>query len=231
MSLLRGGERFRGSSEVPLAPEGIQHAQELGMQLQRRGGLDELHTSSMGRAVQTARQIQKFTHAPIVQVTDGLHPWHVGALEGQPVTQERIDYMHNLTSNEPDEVIPGRGPLSVADGESFNQFKQRTLNTLQSIIQQSASAPDRRIGVVTHYRVKKLLEAWMRRGAPQDGEIDPEVMNTHDAGAKPTSIDRLYVDPNIGLQQDAVDLHSPAQLQGGIYVIRHGKTDWNSSES
>lgn len=224
------GERFRGSSEIPLTAQGISDAHDVGVGLASRGGLDEIHTSNLGRAIHTARIISHYTHAPIVDQTDGFHPWHVGRLEGQPITPQSIDLLQSLVRDYPDSKVTGRGPLSTADGESFNSFKTRTLGALQSIIQRSAIYSDKKIAVVTHYRVKKLLDAWMRGGMDPDGGIDTDEMLSKADGIKTAGVDRLSVDPYAGPEMSAVDLKNPSPLMGGVYLIRHGSTDWNSPQ-
>lgn len=223
-----GGERFRGSSELPLTSEGLLKAHALAQKLALKGGLDRILTSSLGRTMKTASIISHYTHAPITDVTNKLHPWHQGGLEGQLVTQDSVDFLNHLISEEPDLKIPGRGPLSTSDGESFNDFRRRTIPYLQKIIGESRSRPQERTGLVTHYRVRKLLEAWMRNGMPEDGSVDAGEMTLHTAGAKPGSVERLSVDPFAGPQLSSVDLDSHGLLPGGIYFIRHEDTPWNS---
>jgi len=223
-----GGEKFRGSSELPLTTEGLMKAHQLGMKLAEKGGLDRLMTSSMGRTVQTAKIISHYTHTPIVHIGDELHPWHMGALEGQDITPEKIDFQNKLIREQPDFKVPGRGPLSTRDGESFNDFKNRTMPFLQQAMAQSRSRPEEATGLVTHYRVRKLLEAWMRKGAPEDGSIDTEEMTTHTAHGKPGSLERLVMDPYAGPQLSSVDLNSSGRLGGGLYFIRHEDTPWNN---
>jgi broad specificity phosphatase PhoE len=226
-----GGEKFRGSSELPLTTEGLMKAHQLGMKLAQKGGLDRLMTSSMGRTVTTAKIISHYTHAPVVHIGDELHPWHLGGLEGQDVTPERVDFQNSMIKDHPDFKVPGRGPLSSRDGESFNDFKDRTLPFLQQMITQSRSRPEEATGLVTHYRVRKLLEAWMRKGMPEDGSIDTNEMTTHTKGGKPGSLERLVVDPYAGPQMTSVDINSPGRLGGGLYFIRHEDTPWNSKDN
>lgn len=221
-------ERFRGSSEIPLLPEGLEAAHKLGMQLQQKGGLDRIMSSSLGRTVNTAKIISQHTHAPITYIGDGLHPWHLGALEGQPVDKDGIDLMNHLIKEQPDVTVPGRSPQSTNDGESFNDFKGRTLNFLKEVVAQHKSRPDEKVGLVTHYRVRKLLEAWMRKGMDPDGVIDTDEMTKHDMGSQPGSLERFRVDPYTGPQIEGVDLKSPSPLTGGLYFIRHEKTPWNA---
>lgn len=223
-------ERFRGSSELPLTDAGVRGAADLGMQIAKKGGLDELMASSLGRTVHTAKIISHYTHAPITHVGDELHPWHLGALEGHEVTDEKNDYVHHLITQEPDTPLPGRGPISTRDGESFNDFKNRSLPFLTNLVHQVALHPDKKIGLVTHYRVRKLLGAWMKNGAQDDLSINSEDMANHDQSAAPGSIERLHVDPYAGPQMTAIDLKSPTPLRGGLYFIRHEATPWNKPD-
>lgn len=224
------GERFRGSSDLPLTGNGIEQARTLAMKLAEKGGLDEIRASSMGRTIHTAKILSQYTHAPITDITDSLHPWHLGYLEGQPVTPEHLALQNHLISDNPDEALPGRGPQSIADGESFNTFKNRTLAYFKSAISRSAADPSRAIALVTHYRDKRLLDAWMRKGMDPEGAIDGPTMTTKDENDTPSSVIRLHVDPSAGPQLSGVDLDGPGKLQGGLYIIRHGETAWNSSE-
>jgi len=224
------GERFRGSSEIPLTDEGVQTAAQTAMKMARKGGLDEIQTSNLGRTIHTAKIFSKYTHAPITYVGDGLHPWHLGSMEGQPVTDESAGMMNRLITDAPDQSLEGRGPQSTADGESFNAFKTRTLGKLQELIGKTSSNPEKKIGVVTHYRVKKLMDSWMRRGMDPSGDIDSTEMTQRDSNNSPGGVDRFTMDPELGPQMHAVDLEGPGQLQGGVYFIRHEKTAWNSGK-
>jgi broad specificity phosphatase PhoE len=223
-------ERFRGSSEIPLTDKGVAAAQTLALQLAKRGGLSEIHASSMGRTVNTARIISNYTHAPIVYIGDGLHPWHLGGLEGQVSTPEFLDYQKRLIAEAPDQPVPGRGPLSIADGESFNDFRQRTIGKLQELVNAHSAQPDRAVGVVTHYRVKKLLDAWVKAGMGKDGEVDTQEMIAHSPDNKPGGVELFRMDKDLGPSITPVDLDSQQRLMGGLYIIRHEATPWNTSD-
>jgi len=218
-------ERFRGSSDIPLTQDGLEAAHTTAQQLARKGGLDRILTSDLGRTRTTAQILSHYTRAPITQVTPALQPWHLGSLEGQQVTPEKIDLMNHLIRHEPDLAPPGRGPESTSDGESFNQFSGRVLPLFDQLLKEHVANPSERTGVVTHFRNKKLFEAWVRKGALPDYQIDPEEMTQE--GGPPGSITRVSSDPRVGIQFNDVDLRSPTQLPGGIYIIRHEKTPWN----
>lgn len=227
----KNSEKFRGSIDVPLTSVGHQQALNTGIRLANKGGLDEIKTSDLGRTIDTARSISRFTHAPITYVGKGLHPWHLGPMEGIPVTPELIQQTNDMVKLTPDEAITGRGEGSTEDGESFNDFKERTLKFLQGEIHKIGSNSQRKIGLVTHFRVKKLLDAWLRKGAQSDFTIDPDVMTDNTNDHTPAGVDRLVLDYNAGPQMFGVDLNSNATLGGGLYLIRHGATAFNSEQS
>jgi len=208
-----GGEKFRGSSDIPLDEKGLQKGYDLAQQLARKGGLDRLLVSDLTRTRQTAAIINKYTRAPIVHSGPELHPWHLGELEGQPVTQDAVDFINHLVTKEPDFKIPGAGPLSIAQGESFNDFKNRALPFIDQALREHISQPQERTGLVTHYRVKKLVDSWVRAGAEADYKIDPgEMLQKGDA---PGTITRLHYDPRVGVQLSEVDPKTSAPLPGG----------------
>jgi broad specificity phosphatase PhoE len=222
------GERFRGTSEVPILPEGLEKAHRLGMALAQRGGLDRIMTSDLGRTQQTAKILSHYTHAPITYSGDGLHPWHLGAMEGQEVTPERLDLMKHLIQDAPDTPFPGLSPSSGVEGESFNSFKNRTLNFLKEAMAQHRARPDERTGLVTHGRVLTLLDSWMRKGMDPDGAIDTEHMTQ--PPEEPGHIKRFSIDPYVGpMMSDVDDKRGHTPLLGGLYIIRHEKTPWNSN--
>ena len=222
-------ERFRGSSDVPLTDEGLQKAHELGQNLAARGGIDRIMTSDLGRTRQTAQVISHYTRAPVVHSGSELHPWHLGALEGQEVTPERVDLMNSLIRHYPDFQIPGRGPESTGDGESFNQFRDRGTRFFDQALRDHIANPSERTLLVTHFRNKKLMEAWIRAGAKPSGKVDTEEM-TQDGGS-PGSMMRVFHDPRIGYQINDVDEKSNQRLPGGVYICRHEKTAWNRQDN
>lgn len=226
-----GGERFRGSSELPLTPEGLMKAHTLGQKLAQKGGLDRILTSSLGRTIQTAKIISHYTHAPITYIGDGLRDWAYGALEGQPVTQDNVDLLNHLVTEEPDLKLPGRGPLSTVDGESFNDFRKRVIPFVQKVLGESRARPQERTGLVTHQRVIKLINAWMRNGMQDDHSVDAGEMSLQTQGRSPGSLERLHVDQFAGPQMSGVDLDHHGLLQGGLYLIRHEATPWNAKKS
>lgn len=226
-----GGERFRGSSELPLTPEGLMKAHSLAQKIAAKGGLDRIMTSNLGRTIQTAKILSHYTHAPITYVGEGLRDWAYGGLEGQPVTQDNIDFLHHLVAYEPDIKLPGRGPLSTVDGESFNDFRTRVLPFVQKVLGESRGRPQEKTGLVTHQRVIKLINAWMRNGMQDDHSVDAGEMTLNTTGRPPGSLERLHVDQFAGPQMSSVDMDNPGHLTGGLYLIRHEATPWNKKSS
>jgi len=102
-------ERFRGSSDIPLTAQGLDEADNLGMKLAQRRGVDRIFTSNLIRAHQTAAAIHRYTSAPIAYGGPALHPWHLGGLEGQEITPDKVDFMNSLVTQHPDFKPQGRG--------------------------------------------------------------------------------------------------------------------------
>lgn len=220
-----GQDIIRGSSDIPLSPQGLSEAHDVGMKLMMKGGLDSISTSDLKRAYDTAKIISHHTHAPIVYSGEGLHPWHLGEMEGEPtdkVLQPMLDYMEK----HPDEKIPGRGPQSTQDGESFNDFKQRGLSTYKTALARLTSDPSRKDAYVTHYRMLKLGQAWQKADGVGNDVVDINHMKSQ--GDAPGSVHRMYIDPKSQETKiQKVDLNDPSPLQGGMYIIRHGATAYN----
>jgi broad specificity phosphatase PhoE len=80
-------------------------------------------------------------------------------LEGQEITPDKVDFMNSLVTQHPDFKPQGRGPVSVADGESFNDFKNRVIPVFDRLLRDHIANPQERTAVVTHFRNRKLAEA------------------------------------------------------------------------
>lgn len=220
-------ERFRGSSDIPLSAEGLGKAHELGQKLAARGGVDRIIASDLNRTQTTAQIIHHYTRAPIVHVGPELQPWHLGGLEGQEITPEKVDYMNSMILDHPDHVPEGVGPESTSVGESFNQFKSRVLPMFDKALREHVANPSERTALVTHFRNRKLMEAWIRKGAPADGDVDKAEMTQE--GGPPGSMLKVSHDPRVGYVLNDVDEDGTQSLGGGVYLIRHEKTDWNKT--
>jgi len=156
---LNSEDKIRGWSDPHLDNKGEQEATETGKQL-KGAGLDGLITSDLDRAKATAKGISKVTGVPIIGETPGLRPWNLGNYTGKPVS-EANPVMQNFAAKTPDKPVPG--------GESFNSFKNRFLNTAKSIIREHQG---KHIGIVTHSRGDRIMQAWEDAGMPDDNSIN-----------------------------------------------------------
>jgi broad specificity phosphatase PhoE len=223
-SMAKSGEDIiRGSSNIPLSQEGQQQAEQLAQRFKAKGFHGEIHVSDLLRARQTAAPIAAATESPIVSETSGLHPWHLGQIEGQP-TKQVLGDMNRYMLKKPNVPVPGRGPHSSQDGEAFNSFKRRLLNFVIPQVDSLKQDPEKQILDVTHYRDLRLIEAWIRRGAPKSMEIDiPHMVGKGDA---PGSVSRVFWSGNKP-KIEKVNMKSDTPLPGGLYFARHGITLWN----
>ena len=224
-----GGERFRGSSEIPLTADGVYKAKQLGQKIAAKGGLDAIVVSDLGRTLKTAEILSKATGAPIVEVTKGLHPWHLGRLEGQMVTPDKLALQNHLIGTEPDMKIPGQGPKSTEIGESFNDFKNRTGKYIQKLYDQHVRDPKKRIGAITHFRVLRLVQAALKNGTLDSTfDINPKDMEVGGKGDDPGSVHVIYKGGDGKPQLDRVDMGKIDSVPSGILLIRHESTPWNA---
>jgi broad specificity phosphatase PhoE len=220
--------RVRGSADVPLNDEGTREADMRGRQFASKGGLDAVLSSPLQRARNTAVSIAKHTGAHL-QLDDKLMPWKLGVFEGQPV--ENVKQMiAKLAVDHPEDKAPGRSPFSTANGESFNDFKQRWLGqVLAPLMEAHAQDPSGKIGVVTHLRDILAAKSWIEKGAPHNLSFDHHDINYETKTSneeRPASVFRVHPEDGKWTFKD-VDMEKPEPLDAGIYLVRHGKTDWN----
>jgi broad specificity phosphatase PhoE len=221
-SVRSGEDVIRGSANVPLSPQGLAQADEIGHQIRQHGGVDSIASSDLERARETARLVQR--HNPQAQITDvtpALHPWHLGMLEGQP-TRGVLHHIEHYVKN-PAQPVPGRGPASTQPGESFDSFRSRFLPYLNNEMGKAAANPAKKHVLVTHYRNIKLAESWLKRGGKPDGAYDPNEMMQKDGEPG----DLYHVDPQRKTMQ-RLNLKQPGQLPGGLFILRHGYTRLNA---
>jgi broad specificity phosphatase PhoE len=223
-TLQSGQDIIRGSSDIPLSPEGLAQAHTLGIQFAQKGGLDKIATSDLLRARQTAQAISHYTHAPIIYSGDKLHPWHLGEMEGS-LTSEAIPKMESMMESHPDDAPGGHGPQSTQDGESFNSFKNRGLSAFKMLLAEHTANPEAKIGATTHYRMIRLANAWMKAGGTGNDNID--VPSMKGKGGPPGSVWQFSKGPGEAPDLKQINMDDPKPLTGGIYLIRHGKTAWN----
>ena len=220
------GERFRGSSEIPLTPEGVEKAHTLAEKLSKFGPFDEIWASDLGRTTRTAQIIARATHSRPPKLTKDLHPWHIGQFEGRPVTKEAVAHLNHLAHDEPDKKIPGRGPKSTADGESFNSFVQRAGGFFYKQASRLKDNPDLRIFLETHYRDLLLFQALVDEGMPKDFKHEAGKLFEQKKGngdTPPGTVLRFHWD---GGKFECEEFEFD-EREGGLYVGRHETTAWN----
>jgi broad specificity phosphatase PhoE len=227
--MARSGEDFlRGSIDLPLSPDGVQEAKVLGGRFKAKGGVDKIEVSNLHRAVQTAEAISKSTGTPITKQVADLRPWHLGHFEGK-ATKSVLGDIHNYIVKKPNVKIPGKGEGSTAPGESFNDFKRRTLGGLKGKLEELKKDPTKKTALVTHYRPLRLAQAWAQKGFPPSMEINTATM-TQKGSDPPASVHRIYWKGSKP-KMEKVDMNSNTKFPGGIYIVRHGATKYNGTDT
>jgi broad specificity phosphatase PhoE len=223
--------RVRGSSDVPLNKEGLSKADRLAGQFTAKGGLDAILTSPLQRARNTGVAIAKATGAPL-QVTHALMPWKLGMFEGEPVEDVK-HFIAKLANEHPEQSAPGRGPSSTDNGESFNSFKQRFIGQfLAPLMEAHAQDPRSKVAAVSHLRDVLAAKSWIENGARKDLQFDHHDVNYEQKTDKediPGSVFHIHPEGD-KWKFDHVKMEDPSPLGAGIYLIRHGKTDWNTND-
>ncbi len=224
-------ERFRGSSDEPLSPIGEQQIGTVGNDLAAKGGLDKLYAGAdLQRTRKTGELIADASNIKPTDSGETFHAWSLGEFEGAPIGESAIKSINDYVQNRPDEAIPGAGPNSTKPGESFNTFKDRLLTGVKDVMNESDQNPDQKIGIVTHVRGLNTIRAWIEQGAKEDHSLDTSLILKKGEHNGPGSVERLARDENGNWKVESIDVKDKAPLEPGIYVIRHGVTDWNAPE-
>ncbi len=138
---------MQGHLDSPLTPTGIEQAHILGRRIARIQP-DHIYSSDLGRAHGTAQIIAHYYPKPI-HLDAGLREKNVGIFQGydwQTIKQTFSDTYRDFSEADPDYAIP--------DGESYNQFIQRVVATLEQI---AARHPGERILIVSHGGIVSAL--------------------------------------------------------------------------
>jgi 2,3-bisphosphoglycerate-dependent phosphoglycerate mutase len=163
---------IRGWKDVPLSKEGIQEAKDLASEIDDPP--DVLVSSDLSRASDTADIVSKEIDVPVSVVSKSFRPWDVGKYQGK-LSKDVVPIIADYAANRPDEKLP--------EGESFNEFKGRFFQGIESLID---LYPGKSIAIASHHRNERLLAAWEAKGFPPDGDIDQKVFASK--GAPPGSI-------------------------------------------
>lgn len=153
-------DRIRGWKDVPLSDEGKKEAEALAQKCKGLG-IDVIYCSDLKRAHDTAKVVGSAIGKEPIPYKK-LRPWNLGEFTGAD-TKDALPKIANYVRNKPESAIP--------EGESFNSFKTRAFSGLQDIL---AKHPDKKVALVTHHRVERLLKGWQAKGEPKDHSIDLE---------------------------------------------------------
>lgn len=223
-------ERFRGSSDIPLTPKGVEKARQIAKEIAKKGGLDVIYTSKLKRTSKTAEILANATGAKVIH-TDELRDWSLGKLEGLEVSPQNIDIQNKYLLSMPDSKIPGRGAYSTRDGESFNEFRKRGIGFLKSTIIPNLKDAKVRVAYIANFRYIKLIQAWIKAGCKDDGTIDSDDMIRYlkKNDLAPGAVVRVETDGD-KIKTEDVDVFSAPKLAGNSFIIRHSTTAWNKPE-
>ncbi len=136
----------RGMLNLELSPEGRKEAEHISSRVAKKEPTGII-VSPLLRAQQTAKIISKETGIPVLETNKALLPWAIGEFQGKSI-KDTLPELHRYMDN-PDKAIPG-------GGESFNQFKERTLTGLKDI---EKRYPNEKLALISHHRVERLIEA------------------------------------------------------------------------
>lgn len=173
-----GTDRVRGWKNVPLSPKGKLEVAAAARKL-KNSGIQLLVHSDLDRATDTAAAISRTTCARMVP-SPAMRPWNLGTFTGKESNAIQ-DELRKFVIDEPGTPVP--------HGESFDDFRTRVLAGVRDAIER---ADGRKLGLVTHHRVERLLTAWQAKGEPADGSIETELMFRH--GDAPASFKRMTID-------------------------------------
>jgi broad specificity phosphatase PhoE len=182
------------------SPEGLtdKGAQEVWKYADLKDKPDVLVTSDLPRTVETAAIVSEKTGIPVAEKHQGLRTWDIGDFQGKPckeVDPELKNYVNN-----PDKPTP--------NGESFNEFKDRVLGSVKDVMDRF---PNQKVGLVTHSKVQKLLDAY----DSTDGQyVDHNHFNEADEAPGKEKTMKLTMNDDFGVSSYPV--LSPDALQSSM---------------
>ncbi len=140
-------DRFAGMRDLPLTPEGREHAEELATRLQGFE-MDAIYSSPLRRAMETAESVGAPHRLP-VRVVDALREIDHGHWEGLKRAEVERKFPEEYAAYE-------RDPLDFAPqgGETARAVVERAVPALQQIVR---THPNGQIAVVSHKATNRLL--------------------------------------------------------------------------
>ena len=154
-----GGKRYRGQADLPLGREGEEQADRLAGRLMGLTGgacFDAVYSSDLQRGLRTAEIAVDGCGTPI-QALPWLREIDVGLWEGLTRDDARGRFRAEYAARERDLTgtpFPG--------GESFADLSERVVGAFERLLQDAAAARRRRILVVGHRGVNRVLLAHFR---------------------------------------------------------------------
>jgi 2'-5' RNA ligase len=156
-----GGPRIRGWIDVPLNTEGHADAKRVAAKIAKEyPHVDEIHTSDLSRAADTAQAISDALGGVPITKTRDLRPWDLGDYNGKPVEGIK-DKLDALVMNHSEKA---------PNGESFDDFMDRFCPYLEAA-QADAKKGNKVIVLVAHTRNVRAAEAVCDRA-----KMTPELM-------------------------------------------------------
>ena len=145
--LVRHGEtpwneihKFQGFSDIELSSKGKSQAQSLAESLKGQV-LEAVYTSSLIRAQQTAEQIARYHHCPVI-LDESLKELNQGQLEGITAEELRREYPEFLKK-----WIQVPESTHLPNGESLGELQQRAWTAIDRILRKH---PEGTVVVVGH---------------------------------------------------------------------------------
>ena len=139
-SVWNAEDRIQGHGDSPLTEAGSAQAQLLGRRL-AAASLDELYSSPLQRALQTAEAISRAARVPVIAQPD-LREIALGDWEGKTPTEVNADFNNGF-------AVWARRPtaVSIPNSEPIDRFRVRAVNAVEQIIR--ATRADA-AAIVTH---------------------------------------------------------------------------------
>ena len=175
-----GIDVIRGHVDVPLSDHGRKDTYALVENL--HGRVDHLVTSDLSRATETAEIISRNSNISVIGITNHLRPWNLGKFQGEPTLKSMPEIEYYVRN--PDKKVPAKIGDKDSKGESFNTYRDRFLNAVKRIMKENSG---KTIGIVTHYRGLKLMEAWQKNGEPETNEVDIEEFLRYNKDDRPAT--------------------------------------------
>ena len=202
-------DKIRGWKNVPLSKDGVLEAKALAQSVKGQK-IDKLYSSDLERAYETAADIKETTGAKAIDKKFDLRPWNVGEMAGK-LSKDVKPEMNKMVTTAP--------KIKVEGGESFNNFKARTLNTARKLMEEASK---KKVVAVTHDENIKLIKAWIKGGMKDDNSIDEkDFMN--DSCIATGSIHKveptdkgMTVTAVKNLNQASIDITTVSSDEGGI---------------